>query len=105
MGARDTSRRHDLLLNELAGERVAALTRISRTLESLIAQLRASRDRLTELEGADRAAEVDRYRQLHTRAIRYRWYLDVQREALGLRHHPLVEEHYAVPGPIDGVSR
>ena len=101
MGAGDASRRHDFLLAELAEERVAALTRISRTLESLIAQLRASRDRLALLGGADRAAEVARYRQLHAKATRYRWYLDVQRDALGFRHHTLVDEHYSVPRPID----
>jgi hypothetical protein len=100
MGA-DASRRHDLLLAELAEERVAALTRISRTLEALIAQLSASRDRLSRLGGADRAAEVAHYRQVRAKAARYRWYLDVQRDALGLRHHSLVDEHYSVPGPID----
>jgi hypothetical protein len=101
MGAGDASRRHDFLLAELAEERVAALTRISRMLESLIGQLRTSRDRLARLGGADRAAEIAHYGQVRAKATRYRWYLDVQRDALGLRHHALVDEHYAVPGPID----
>ena len=45
MGSR-TNEQHQQLLAELNEERVAALTRIARTLESLITQLRELRDRI-----------------------------------------------------------
>ena len=41
MSLRELSDRHDAILRELSEERVAALTRISRTLESLIEQMQA----------------------------------------------------------------
>lgn len=97
---RETAERHDHLLAELAGERVAALARISRTLETLIEQLAQSGARLAVLSGGDRAEELARHRQLRLRAVRYRWYLDVQRESLGLRHHESIERFYRVPDPI-----
>jgi hypothetical protein len=89
------------LERELNEERVAALRRITGTLESLIAQLHASRDRLQHLQGAERRREVEAYRQLRREAVRYRWYLEVQREALGLRHHHYLDEFYRIPGRID----
>lgn len=30
----------------------------------------------------------------------YRWYLEVQREALGLRRHHVLDELYPIPEPI-----
>ena len=73
---------HKQLLRELNEERVAALRRISGTLESLIGQLHASRERV------------------RARALKYRWYLEVQREALGIRRHEALDEFYKVP-PIE----
>lgn len=80
---------------------MAALTRIGRTLESLIAQLHEARHAMTELAGRERHDAVARYRDVRAQALRYRWYLEVQREALGLRHHRTIDEFYAVPGPIE----
>ena len=34
---------------------------------------------------------------LHRQVMKYRWYLEVQREALGLRHHRMLDEFYAIP--------
>ena len=96
-----TARRHELVLHELNEERVAALRRIGRTLEALLMQTRASRDRIPHLRAADRARELARYREIRERALKYRWYLDVQREALGLRHHATVDEFYEVPAAMD----
>jgi hypothetical protein len=88
---------HQQLLKELNEERVAALQRISGTLESLIHQLQASRERVRQATGADRDREMAAWRQLRARAVKYRWYLEVQREALGLRRHDLLDEFYKVP--------
>ena len=101
MSVEDVRESHQHLLKELNEERVAALSRIARTLEALIAELRDRRERLAALEGAHRAAEAARYRDLHARAVKYRWYLEVQREALGLRPHPSLDEFYRVPAPVE----
>jgi hypothetical protein len=101
MSRRQTAQQHDQILRELNEERAAALLRISRTLEALIAQLRASRERLAHAQGSDRPREVAAYRDLRREALRYRWYLEVQREALGLRQHHRLDEFYPIPAPLE----
>jgi hypothetical protein len=94
--------KYDDLLRELNEERAAALMRISRTLESLIAQLQASRERIAKAPGNDRPREITAYQEARREALRYRWYLEVQREALGLRHHHRLDEFYPIPGALEG---
>lgn len=94
---REPSEKHKELLRELNEERAAALMRISRTLESLILQLRASRERVRSASGPDREREVAAWHNLRERAVKYRWYLEVQREALGMRRHEVLDEFYEVP--------
>jgi hypothetical protein len=97
MGMRTSNEAHEQLLRELREERVAALQRISRVLESLIAQLQASRERVRRASGPDREREVAAWRDLRARAVKYRWYLEVQREALGMCRHDVLDEFYEVP--------
>ena len=97
MQRREPSEKHKQLLRELNEERAAALLRISRTLESLINQLRASRERVRSASGPDREREVAAWHSLRERAVKYRWYLEVQREALGMRRHEVLDEFYEVP--------
>jgi hypothetical protein len=85
----------------LQEERLAALTRISRTLQSLIDQLKAIGAQLAVQAGNERAFALAEHARLRAKAKKYRWYLEVQREALGLRHHQGLDEFYAIPGPID----
>ena len=99
MGRRDTAERHESILHELNEERAAALLRISKTLEGLIAQLQAQRHCVAAAGAADRESERIRCRELRAQAVQYRWYLEVQREALGLRHHHRLDEFYALPPP------
>jgi len=87
---REVSEQHDSLLRELNEERVAALTRISRTLEGLIEQLHALAQ-----DSANRG--TDQYERLRARATQYRWFLEVQREALGLRDHRFLDRFYQIP--------
>jgi hypothetical protein len=101
MGLRETTAQHEQLLAQLNEERVAALTRISRTLESLLTQLHASGARLAEARDQVRVRELAVYQDLRRRATRYRWYLEVQREAMGLRHHHRLDEFYKIPPPVD----
>ena len=97
VGLETTRAQHQSLLKELQEERAAALARISRRLERLIAQLEATREQIAHSRGEDRAREVAAYRDLHEQAVKYRWYLEVQREAIGLRHHHRLDEFYRIP--------
>lgn len=97
---RESSEQHDALLRQLNEERAAALTRIARTLESTIEQLQAIRVRIEREPQNVPSADAEEYERLRARARRYRWYLEVQREALGLRHHKFLDQFYAVPGPL-----
>jgi hypothetical protein len=101
MGLRETTAQHEHLLAQLNEERISALVRISKTLESLLAQLHDARIRVAGARGDARARELATYRDLHQRATLYRWYLEVQREALGIRHHQGLDEFYAIPAPIE----
>lgn len=88
---------HKQLLRELQEERVWALKRISSTLETLVHELDVSRERVRRATGPGREREVAKWRELRAQAIKYRWYLEVQREALGLRGHDVLDEFYQVP--------
>jgi hypothetical protein len=88
---------HARVERELNEERAAALLRITRTLESLLDQLRTRGAAVQAATGAGRARELAAWRELRGRAVKYRWYLEVQREALGLRQHHRLDEFYAIP--------
>jgi len=100
MGLRETAAQHEHVLAQLNEERVSALVRISKTLESLLAQLHAAHVRVGDSSGETRAREVIAYNDLRRHAARYRWYLEVQRESLGLRHHHRLDEFYKLPPEI-----
>ena len=97
MSVEGTRRQHHELLRELQEERAAALARISRRLELLIAQLEATREQIAHAPQESRARHEAAYRELHTQAVKYRWYLEVQREAIGLRQHQRLDEFYRIP--------
>jgi len=100
MGLREIAAGHERIVRELNEERAAALVRISRVLESLIDQLHATRVRMESLGELDAEREMARYRQLHRMASEYRWFLEVQREAIGLRQHHMLDERYVIPPAI-----
>jgi hypothetical protein len=93
----NTARQHDSLLRELNEERAAALARISRTLESLISQLQQARDHVFAASPDNREHAIGVFRELRSRALEYRWYLEVQREAMGMRHHHNLDEYFKIP--------
>lgn len=89
---------------ELAQERAAALGRIGHRLDELIGQLLRLRAACGSAGGGvyERRVQVaDEYRQLRHEALRYRWYLEVQREAMGLRGGHRLDEFYRVPDPLE----
>jgi hypothetical protein len=87
--------------SEIRAEKAAALARIAGTLEALLAELQRRGEDLARLSGDGRARAVEDYAALREQARRYRWYLIVQREALGLFRHDEVDRHYPMPGPPD----
>ena len=95
------SAQHGQLLKELNEERASALKRIAGMLESLIERLGDMRARIAHTEGDARAREIAAYRELRAHAARYRWYLEVQREALGIVRHDALDEFYRIPPPIE----
>lgn len=97
MGIDETRAQHKNLLKELQEERAAALARISRRLERLIDQLQATREQIAQSSEADRERNVAAYHELRKQAVKYRWYLEVQREAIGLRQHQRLDEFYRIP--------
>jgi hypothetical protein len=100
MGRRETAERQGRIELELTEERAAALRRISQTLESLIEQLQTLRGQIGDGHWSNQSADVARYRELRRRAVRYRWYLEVQREALGLHPDHRLDEFYRIPDAI-----
>jgi hypothetical protein len=96
-----TTAQHDRLLAELNEERLAALTRISKTLETQIDQLHNLRQRILQRPAPAPARDLNAYRDLRASARKYRWYLEVQREALGIRHHRVLDEFFAIPEALE----
>ena len=97
---RRTAETNQRIVRELNEERAAALRRISQTLDTLITQAQAMRDAIGIAEAGDRSRAVAAYRELRARAVQYRWFLEVQREALGLRQHHHLDEFYRIPPDV-----
>lgn len=89
---------------ELRAEKAAALARIAGTLEGILAELRRRREQFGRLPTEDRTAAAEAYDALREQARLYRWYLVVQREALGLFLHEDVDRHYPPPEPLPSPS-
>ena len=100
MSLQDTADRQLRLERELAEERAAALRRISETLQSLIDQLTVLRGQIGAVHWSDPSPELARYRALRRQALKYRWYLEVQRESMGLRGDYRLDEFYPIPAPL-----
>jgi hypothetical protein len=93
---------HDRIERELVGERAAALRRIAERLEALLAELTRCQEQWHASAGGERAAAAQTHRAVRAEVRLYRWYLEVQREALGLRRHDRLDEVYRVPEPLEG---
>jgi hypothetical protein len=82
-------------------ERAAALARISGRLGELVARLAELRSRWKLLPEGDRPDTLSAFRLLRDEARLYRWYLEVQRDALGLRRHDELDELFPIPKSLD----
>jgi len=95
---------HDRLQKELAGEKASALQRIGSRLEELILETSRRRESLIRAAGPDTEQRTRAHaalKRVRAEALRHRWYLEVQREALGIRNHRRLDEFYPVPPPLD----
>ena len=90
---------------QLAEERVSALTRIGKRLESILASLDELAAEYRTRAGPSRDRVLDAYRHRHHEARRYRWYLEVQRESVGLRRHQVLDRIYPLPPPCPDPGR
>jgi hypothetical protein len=85
---------------ELQQERALALRRIAETFEGLLGELRDLEARARTAAGEQRRALAADHARVRERAILYRWYLIVQREAVGFVRHEDVDRRHPVPGPL-----
>jgi len=84
---------------ELRSEKATALRRVGFKLEKLIAQIRALDEELATLTGEQRQLRLEERKKLWTEAETQRWYLIVQREAMGMTQHHDVDTLYPLPKP------
>ena len=85
---------------EINSEKAAALSRIAGTLEALLAELQRIASDAAAAPARERARALARHREVRERALRYRWYLEVQRESVGLTRHEALDEMYPMPEPL-----
>ncbi len=90
-----------LLEAEMRLERTSALARIGEKLQKAIDEAKALGEQLgREPPGPPREALLVRHREARRRAEEYRYYLVVQREALGMRDQKIVDEIYPMPPAV-----
>lgn len=82
---------------ELDRERAGALGRTGRLLELALETCQALRTSLEAATGRERRRLIAEYREARAEAEKWRWYLTIQREAMGLRRHDDVERLYPTP--------
>lgn len=88
---------------EILAEKAATLGRAGERLEAALreaAELYAALDRAPEGPARERARAS--YREARLRALEARRTLIIQREAIGLRNHRLVDQQFPEPPRLDG---
>jgi hypothetical protein len=83
---------------EIAGEKAAALGRAGERLEAAMREVTAWARRVRETpDAAARPAMALAYEEARARALEARLTLLIQREALGLRRHAVVDQQFPEP--------
>lgn len=82
---------------ELQRERASALRWTGQKLEKMISELQRLEQEIVSLSGDARAAKIEAHTELRKRAEEERWKMIVQREAMGLTSHQVVDELYVIP--------
>lgn len=83
---------------EIAAEKAATLGRAGERLEQALREARTALARLDAADGADdRRPRLADYERARERAARERLILIIQREAVGLRQHRVVDQQFPEP--------
>jgi hypothetical protein len=91
---------------EIAAEKAAALGRAGERLEQALGEARQAANRLLDArDDAERTRLAEVYTATRKRAIEVRTALLIQREALGLRRHAVVDQQFPEPPPAAVVLR
>jgi uncharacterized protein YicC (UPF0701 family) len=85
---------------EMQAEKASALRRLGARIESLLAELAQLERELPTLRGPQREQCIARHRELRAEAEKQRWYLVIQREAMGLRQHADLDDIYPLPPAV-----
>lgn len=86
---------------EVRQEQASALGRVAARLESFLAELAELEKVLSTVTGEARAPLLHQHAVLRKEAETFRWYLQVQREAMGIRRgQDNLEGHYPIPRAI-----
>jgi hypothetical protein len=84
--------------DEIRAEKAAALGRAGERLEAALADLRAAARALADTPDENRQGELrSAYRAARERARTARLHLLIQREAVGLRNHRVVDQQFPEP--------
>jgi hypothetical protein len=91
---------------EIAGEKAAALGRAGERLEAAMREVAAWAQRVRAAGAADeRTRLAASYEQARARALEARLSLLIQREALGLRRHAVVDQQFPEPPAFRHLAR
>ena len=91
---------------EIAAEKAAALGRAGERLEQALAEVRQAAERLLDAsDPEERHRLAEAYTIVRKRALEVRTALLIQREALGLRRHAVVDQQFPEPPPAALVLR
>ncbi|MEW6435110.1 MAG: hypothetical protein AB1730_26720 [Myxococcota bacterium] len=97
MSLKRAAQRSLALDSELNKERADALGRAGKQLELALEQCQALLVQLRAAAGRERRRLIGEYREARAGAEKWRWYLTIQREAMGLARHDDVERLYPTP--------
>jgi len=89
---------HRRINAEITQEKAAALGRAGERLEAALAHVVELGERLdATVDVAEQERLLDEYESARARALQARLALLIQREALGLRHHRIVDQQFPEP--------
>lgn len=88
---------------EILAEKAATLGRAGERLEAALRVAAQLHDAMTSApEGPAREQARERYREARGRALEARRILIIQREAIGLRNHRVVDQQFPEPPRVNG---
>lgn len=91
------SEAYERLQSEIAREKAATLGRAGERLEAALGEAWALLARLDRAPIGEREGLLAAYRRARERAAHARLTLIIQREAIGLRHHRIVDQQFPEP--------